>query len=112
MSEKRTKKDTNLLKLKVALAAGGVTTTLIGAGLLGNQALAQAAQDSSNPATMTNTTSTSSSVSRGLTIDDVVTDLPDLELESIPTVQAPTNLSAQSTQSQFSRPMMSSRSSG
>jgi hypothetical protein len=71
----------HLLKMKVALAVGGLVTTLIGAGLLGSQA------EATTVATTTNTTTIidESSSSTEMTLPEL-----DLELEAIPTVAAPT----------------------
>ena len=86
----------NLLKMKVALAAGGLVTTLIGAGLLGSQAEAATTNSTTNTTNTINTTSSSAEIS-----------LPelDLELEAIPTVVAPSF-------SVSSRPVANGRSSG
>ena len=86
----------NLLKMKVALAAGGLITTLIGAGLLGSQAEAATTNSTTNTTNTINTTSSSAEIS-----------LPelDLELEAIPTVVAPSF-------SVSSRPVANGRSSG
>ena len=82
--------------MKVALAAGGLITTLIGAGLLGSQAEAATTNSTTNTTNTINTTSSSAEIS-----------LPelDLELEAIPTVVAPSF-------SVSSRPVANGRSSG
>ena len=82
----RTKSDPNLTKLNVALAAGGLITTLIGAGMPGKEASALAA--SSPTTTMTETAFDST------TIETIVPVELDLNLEAIPTVAAPTFRSA------------------
>ncbi len=89
MTTKTSKTDPNLLKLKVALAAGGLVATLIGAGLLGNQAGAAAATTTTSTPVVTNTTTTSAT---GTTtaLEVVVPESLDLNLEAIPTVAAPT----------------------
>ncbi|MCC6602952.1 MAG: hypothetical protein IT327_07070 [Anaerolineae bacterium] len=71
----------HLLKMKVALAVGGLITTLIGAGLLGSQAAATTVTTTAN----TTTTLDESSSSAEMTLPEL-----DLELEAIPTVAAPT----------------------
>lgn len=76
------KADQNLTKLKLALAAGGLITTLIGAGLLGKQADAAVAVDGSGSVT---TTTVSSSGEASYLLPEL-----DLELEAVPTVAAPT----------------------
>ncbi|MFZ0545713.1 MAG: hypothetical protein WAM60_09770 [Candidatus Promineifilaceae bacterium] len=81
------KSDPNLRRLKVALATGGVIATLIGAGMLGKEASALAADSS------TTTTITEPAVN-GTSIDSAVPDELDLNLEAIPTVAAPTFRSA------------------
>ncbi|MCA9919761.1 MAG: hypothetical protein KC445_17510 [Anaerolineales bacterium] len=88
----------HLLKMKVALAAGGLITTFIGAGLLGSQAAETA---------VTTTTTTNTSPSLNETVTNTTITLPelDLELEAIPTVAAPSF-------SVSSRPVANGRSSG
>ena len=86
----------NLLKMKVALAAGGLITTLIGAGLLGSQAEAATTNSTTNTTNTINTTSSSAE----MTLPEL-----DLELEAIPTVVAPSF-------SVSSRPVANGRSSG
>ena len=86
----------NLLKMKVALAAGGLITTLIGAGLLGSQAEAATTNSTTNTTNTINTTSSSAEI----TLPEL-----DLELEAIPTVVAPSF-------SVSSRPVANGRSSG
>lgn len=81
--------------MKVALAAGGLMTTLIGAGLLGSQAEATTVTTTAN----TTTTIDESSSSTEITLPEL-----DLNLEAIPTVVAPTFSS--------SRAIANGRSSG
>lgn len=90
MTTKPTKTDPNLLKLKVALAAGGLVATLIGAGLLGNQAGAAAAITTTSTPVVTNTTTTTSATGTTSALEVVVPESLDLNLEAIPTVAAPT----------------------
>lgn len=84
----------HLLKMKVALAVGGLVTTLIGAGLLGSQTEATAVTTTANT-----TTIDESSGSTEITLPEL-----DLNLEAIPTVVAPTFSS--------SRAIANGRSSG
>lgn len=80
--------------MKVALAVGGLVTTLIGAGLLGSQTEATAVTTTANT-----TTIDESSSSTEITLPEL-----DLNLEAIPTVVAPTFSS--------SRAIANGRSSG
>mgnify|MGYP001170208946 CR=1 FL=1 len=83
MTTKSTKSDRNLLKLKVALAAGGLVTTLIGAGMLGSQAGAAAAEAAPAP---------SAAAPAAAGPSRIETSIPaslDLNLEAVPTVAAP-----------------------
>ncbi|MCA9978619.1 MAG: hypothetical protein R3E31_20625 [Chloroflexota bacterium] len=82
-------KDHNLVKLKVALATGGLVTTLIGAGLLGKAANALEA----NTATTESVVITNSGSVATTNIDALDSSAPadlDLSLEAVPTVAAPT----------------------
>lgn len=96
----KTKSDPNLLKLKTALAAGGLLATLIGARLLSDEST-----DSSSAALNTGTTSAVSTRAEITSIDATMPDALDLDLslEAIPTVVAPTVRSG---------PVAMSRSSG
>lgn len=82
----KSKSDQNLLKLKVALAAGGLMTTLIGAGLLGSSAQTETVNSVANTEAATTTTSTGTAIE----IDSTLPEALDLNLEAIPTVAAPT----------------------
>lgn len=84
MTTKHTQTDLNFLKLKMALAAGGFITTLIGAGLLGNQAGAEIAHTTTSVETITTSVITDNDS------ETAVTDSLNLSLEAIPTVAAPT----------------------
>lgn len=86
MNTHTSKTDRSLLKLKVALTAGGLMATILGAGLLGNQATTYT--NANTDAETAVTTSSSSTQSTGIN-----TNMPaelDLNLEAIPTVTAPT----------------------
>jgi len=96
MNENGSKSNNNFLKMKVALAAGGLITTLIGAGLLGSQAEATAVDTTAN--TGATTTINESTSSTSITLPEL-----DLDLEAVPTVAAPTF---------SSRPVANGRSSG
>ena len=82
MNTNGTQSNRHLIKMKVALAVGGLVTTLIGAGLLGSQAEATTV---TTAATTTTTIDESSSSSTEITLPEL-----DLSLEAIPTVAAPT----------------------
>ena len=75
------KSDRNLMKLKVALAAGGLAVTMIGAGLLGQE-------NGALPVDTTVRAATESSVTGNTEIS--MPEEFDLDLEAIPTVAAPT----------------------
>ncbi|MEZ4592856.1 MAG: hypothetical protein R3D55_17180 [Chloroflexota bacterium] len=96
MSTNGANSNQNLLKMKVALAAGGLITTLIGAELLGNQA----GQTAVSTTVTTSTTLDEAASGAAITLPEL-----DLELEAIPTVAAPSVTIS-------SRPIASSRSSG
>lgn len=95
MSPNGANSNQHLLKMKVALAAGGLITTLVGAGLLGSQAAETAVST-----TTTSTTLDEAASGAAITLPEL-----DLELEAIPTVAAPSF-------SVSSRPLASGRSSG
>ena len=86
--------DRNLLKLKVALATGGLMATLIGAGLLGKEASTLTADSSTNidmeVVTATNIKANTTNTNTVDTIDITVPETLNLNLEAIPTVAAPT----------------------
>lgn len=75
------KSERYLMKLKVALAAGGLVATMIGAGLLG-QAAGTMSADTAPAATAESTVTRNTEIS--------ASDELDLNLEAIPTVAAPT----------------------
>lgn len=108
MNNNGEKSNQNLLKMKVALAAGGLMATLIGAGLLGNQAETTAVDTTTATTANTTTTINESTSSTAITLPEL--DL-DLNLEAIPTVAAPTS-STNSTNTFSSRPIANGRSSG
>ena len=80
------KHDHNLTKLKLTLAVGGLAATMIGAGLLSREAGAQVA--SSVPAAAPEPAATSSNRT-SVTIDSIMPEDLNLNLEAIPTVAAP-----------------------
>ncbi|MCB8984444.1 MAG: hypothetical protein H6659_11510 [Ardenticatenaceae bacterium] len=84
MTTKSTKPDRQLRKLKLTLAAGGLITTLMGAGLLGSQAEAAAGAATHTTTAVPATTAVPSSTDTTLPAD------LDLNLEAVPTVAAPT----------------------
>lgn len=79
------KSDRNLTKLKLALATGGLMATVIGAGLLGQEAMSMAEYSSSNTESTIRTGSRFTSNFEITSPEDL-----DLNLEAVPTVTAPT----------------------
>ena len=82
MNTQTPKSDHSLLKLKVALTAGGLVATIIGAGLLGNRTTAYTNANTDNLTTSETAVTTSINSNMPLELD--------LNLETIPTVTAPT----------------------
>lgn len=85
------KSDRNLTKLKLALVAGGLAATIIGADLLGNEAAALTGDTAANAGSESAITN---SVDSAVTIDSAIPEDLELDLEAIPTVSAPTIRSA------------------
>ena len=81
MNTNGTQSNRHLIKMKVALAVGGLATTLIGAGLLGSQAEAT---------TVTTAATTTTTIEESSSITEITLPELDLSLEAIPTVAAPT----------------------
>ncbi|MCA9954349.1 MAG: hypothetical protein H6657_00310 [Ardenticatenaceae bacterium] len=81
MNTNGTQSNRHLIKMKVALAVGGLVTTLIGAGLLGSQAEAT---------TVTTAATTTTTIEESSSITEITLPELDLSLEAIPTVAAPT----------------------
>lgn len=82
MTERKSRVDRNLTKLRVALAAGGLAVTILGADLLGKQADAATVA----PAAVN---TPQAETSGATTIEALDVDELNLELEAIPTVTAP-----------------------
>jgi hypothetical protein len=78
---KNSKSDPYLTKLKLALAAGGLIATMLGAGLLGKEA---------NTSSVETTSSDVTESSVNISSETIAVDELDLNLEAIPTVTAPT----------------------
>ncbi len=99
MTNTTRKTDSNYLKMKVVLAAGGLVATLIGARLLGNEA----ATTSGSTAVPATTPTVQRTLAGSSTQEMLVQSLPDIKLEAIPTASAHSFQSA---------PVAMSRSSG
>lgn len=81
----QTKTHAYLTKMKVTLAAGGLAATLIGAGLLGNQAREMVVNNVDNTPTIVVPADST-------TVEELT--IPNFNLEAVPTVAAPTFRSA------------------
>ncbi len=109
----KSKSDRNLVKMKMALAAGGLMATMIGAGLLGQEA--STLTTNTTTITQQSAVTTNSGTSSTTNIDASIPAGLDLNLESIPTVAAPTfrsNNSSSNSSSMLSMPVARGRSSG